>query len=119
MPDYPSIMNYLYQVSGLTDAAGNEHLDYSYGLSCRLSENFLSSAIPMGIQAYRVRYFGPFNTISGSPANTPGQASKVYCNGNLLNGSEGPYVRLECPTVSTPDWSNGTVTLGTIITAGY
>ena len=115
-PDYPSIMNYLYQVQGLTDSAGNEHLDYSYGLLLPLSENALSVKIPMGIQAYRVRYFGPLNSIPGSPlANTPGQASKVYCNGNLLNGSEGPYVRLEGPTVSTPDWSNGTVKLGTTL----
>ena len=32
MPDYPSVMNYLYQTRGLTDASGNEQIDYSYGL---------------------------------------------------------------------------------------
>ena len=32
MPNYPSVMNYLYQVVGLTDSSGIEHLDYSYGL---------------------------------------------------------------------------------------
>ena len=97
-PDYPSIMNYLYQVNGLTDAAGNEHLDYSYGLLLPLNEDALSVKTSMGLQSYRVRYFGPLNSIPGSPlANTPGQASKVYCNGNLPDGSEGPYVRLEWP----------------------
>ena len=115
-PDYPSVMNYLYQVQGLTDAAGNEHLDYSYGLLLPLDEDALSVKIPMGIQSYRVRYFGPFNSIAGSPqANTPGQASAVYCTGDIPTGSEGKYVRLEGPTVATPDWSNGTVTLGKTI----
>jgi YDG domain/Putative Ig domain/Kelch motif/Galactose oxidase, central domain len=115
MPNYPSIMNYLYQVNGLTDAQGNEHLDYSYGVELPMSEDFLSSLIPMGVQQYKVRYFGPFN----SATNTPGQKAQVYCNGQLLSGSEGPYVLLQGSSVSTPDWSNGTVTpAGKIITSG-
>ena len=120
MPDYPSVMNYLYQVEGLTDSQGVEHIDYSYGLELPMSEDFLSAYIPMGIQNYAVRYFGPINNIPKSPlANTPGQASKVYCNGNLLTGSEGSYVRLQGSSVSTPDWSNGTISpLGTLITKG-
>ena len=107
-PDYPSVMNYLYQVQGLTDAAGNEHLDYSYGLELPLAESLLIPNFPLGIQTYRVRYFGPLN----SKTNTPGQASAVFCTGNLLTGTEGKYVRLESPTVSTPDWSNGLVASG-------
>jgi hypothetical protein len=108
-------MNYLYQVAGLTDASGNEHLDYSYGLELPMSENLLSSLIPMGIQQYKVRYFGPYN----SAIDTPGQASQVYCSGNLLTGSEGQYVLLQGPSVSTPDWSNGTILpLGKLITSG-
>ncbi len=122
MPDYPSVMNYLYQVAGLTDSSGNEHIDYSYGLELPMSENFLSSAFPIafpaGIQNYKVRYFGPYN----SAIDTPGQASKVFCNGNLLNAGsipgEGQYVLLQGASVSTPDWSNGTVPLGKIITTG-
>ncbi len=117
MPDYPSVMNYLYQTRGLTDAAGNEHLDYSYGLELPMSEDFLSSNIPMGLQGYRVRYFGPLNTLT----NSPGQASQVHCDGTLLSTgvSEGQYVRLESPAVSTPDWSNGTILpSGTIIKSG-
>ena len=114
MPDYPSVMNYLYQVAGLTDSAGNEHLDYSYGLLLPLAENDLSVKIPMGLQAYRVRYFGPFNSNSSSPlANTPGQASQAYCSGGYPTVAADPYVRLEWPSISTPDWSNGTVPSGT------
>src|SRR5262249_16864906 len=29
IPNYPSVMNYLYQTRGLTDAFGNEHVDFS------------------------------------------------------------------------------------------
>jgi hypothetical protein len=128
MPDYPSVMNYLYQVAGLTDSLGNEHIDYSYGLELPLFEGFLSSAFPIafppGLQQYKVRYFGPFNSTTNSLlANTPGPASQVFCSGDLLTtGSitnEGQYVLLQGPTVSTPDWSNGTILpLGKIITGG-
>ncbi len=123
MPDYPSVMNYLYQVAGLTDSKGTEHIDYSYGLELPMSENFLSSLIPMGLQGYKVRYYGPFNSNPSSPlVNTPGQATKVFCSGDLLNtgaiSNEGQYVLLQGANVSTPDWSNGTVTLGKLITSG-
>ncbi|MGA2880343.1 MAG: MBG domain-containing protein [Bryobacteraceae bacterium] len=120
MPNYPSSMNYLYQVAGLTDSAGNEHIDYSYGFELPMSEDFLSSAFPMGVQQYKVRYFGPLNTNPSSPLfNTPGQASQVYCTGQLLTGSEGPYVLVQGASVSTPDWSNGTILpLGKTITSG-
>ncbi len=118
MPDYPSVMNYLYQVSGLTDSSGNEHIDYSYGLELPMSEDFLSSLIPMGIQNYKVRYFGPLN----SATETASQASVVSCNGQLpstFTTQEGPYVRLQGASVSTPDWSNGTILpLGKLITSG-
>jgi hypothetical protein len=119
MPNYPSVMNYLYQVQGLTDSAGSEHIDYSSGFELPMSEDFLSAAFPMafppGLQQYRVRYFAPFN----NQTNTPGQSSQVDCNGRLLAGSEVSYVRLESPAVSTPDWSNGTILpLGRIITSG-
>ena len=116
-PNYASVMNYLYQVAGLTDANGNEHLDYSYGLELPLDEDYLSSKTPMGIQLYKVRYFGPFN---GS-IDTPGQASAVDCNGvppSALAPAEQNYVLLQGPTVSTPDWSNGLDPLGTIIKSG-
>lgn len=104
-PDYPSVMNYLYQTRGLTDSSGNEHIDYSYGLLLPLSENLLDTIIPMGLQTYRVRYFGPLG-----PGQPQSQASILHCDGTALDGEKsGPqsYVRLEGPSVSTPDWSNG------------
>jgi len=110
MPNYPSVMNYLYQTRGLTDASGTEHVDYSNGVLLPLSENVLSTSIPMaalpGLQRYRVRYYGPL-----APNQPSTQAAQLHCDGTPLNGS--PFeVRLEGPAVSTPDWSNGTVPLG-------
>jgi Bacterial lectin/YDG domain/MBG domain (YGX type) len=103
MPNYPSVMNYAYQTRGLTDAAGNEHIDYSYASLLPLWENSLSALVPMGLQNYRVRFFGPL-----APNQPASQASQVHCNGSPLNPGEVAEVRLEGSSISTPDWSNGT-----------
>ena len=102
LPNYPSVMNYAYQTRGLTDSAGNEHIDYSFGLLLPLSESLLTQ-IPMGFQAYRARFFGPL-----APGQPSAQAAQVHCDGTPIKGGEPSEVRLEGPAVSTPDWSNGT-----------
>jgi hypothetical protein len=111
MPNYPSVMNYLYQTRGLTDPLGNEQIDYSNGWLNPLNEGSLSTSNLLGTalhpQYYKVRYYGPL------AVNQPAaQAAQLHCDGTPLNG-EAPEVRLEGSTVSTPDWSNGTVSLGT------
>ncbi len=106
MPNYPSVMNYKYQTH-LKDASGNIQVDYSYGLLLPLSENFLNAAIPMGLQHYRVRYFGPL-----APGQSATQAAQVHCDGSPLKSGDAPEVSLEGATISTPDWSNGTVAIG-------
>ncbi|MGD1094295.1 MAG: MBG domain-containing protein [Bryobacteraceae bacterium] len=101
-PQYASVMNYLYQTRGLTDAFGNEHIDYSYGLvSPALSENNPTHILfPL---LYRIRYYAPLN----SAVNTAGQAAKVFCSGApITNGALA--IRLESSGLSAPDWSNGT-----------
>ncbi len=114
MPNYPSVMNYMYQTRGLTDAPGNEHVDYSYGTLLPMSEDFLDSAIPMallpGLQRYRVRYYAPL-----APNQPSTQAAQVHCDGTPLPAGAPAEVRLEGPAVSTPDWSNGNTPLGHIL----
>lgn len=112
MPNYPSAMNYLYQIRGLTDANGNEQVDYSYGLLLPLSENLLNTNIPMalpGLQHYEIRYYGPL--APGEPAT---QAVPLHCDGTAITNGE-TLVKLQGSTVSTPDWSNGNVALGKLI----
>lgn len=112
LPNYPSVMNYLYQTRGLTDASGAEHVDYSYGTLLPLSEDYLTTSIPMaalpGLQRYRVRYYGPL-----APGQPSSQAAQLHCNGTPITGGQAE-VRLEGPAVSTPDWSNGNVPLGKV-----
>ena len=84
------------------------------GLLLPMSENFLSSshshgAVP-GLQRYRVRYYGPL-----APNQPAGQAAQAHCDGTPLPGGAPFEVRLEGPAISTPDWSNGTVPLGHIL----
>jgi len=99
IPNYPSVMNYNNQVRLLTDAAGNSWVDFSDGLLKPnpidpLNETALTSAA-MGPMKYRVRYYGP-------PINPHEGRAKAYCNGQTNLGYES--VRLESPTVGTPDW---------------
>jgi hypothetical protein len=113
-PNYPSVMSYMYQTRGLTDASGAEHIDFSNGLLAPLNENSLSATASLGPVPYRIRFFGPLNSNPNSPLfNSPGQAAQVHCDGTAItNGAQ--EIRFEGSTLSTPDWSNGTVTpLGT------
>ena len=105
-PNYPSVMNYLYQTRGLTDGAGNKQIDYSNGLLLQLNENLLSGAY-MGPQRYRVRYYGPL-----APNQPASQAAALHCDGTPIQPGEPFEVRLEGLTIAPPDWSNGTVAKG-------
>jgi hypothetical protein len=99
MPNYPSVMNYLYQTRGLTDAAGNEHIDFSNGslLPFPLDEASLSKLSgSMGPLTYRVRFYGP-------PTKTEGAASR-HCDGSPITDGASE-IRLESPNISTPDWN--------------
>jgi hypothetical protein len=103
-PIYPSVMNYTYVTRGLTDAAGVEQVDYSFGTLSPLDETSLSATASLGgPPKYRVRFFG---FLGNSPASA---AAKLHCDGTKI--TDGALeVRLESPTVgTTPDWSNGTV----------
>ena len=100
MPNYESVMSYLYQTRGLTGANGLEFVDYSSG-GPGLLENAPTTA---GLWPFRVRYYTPFN---GS-VNSVDQAAKLHCDGTTVSGAEPLEIRLESPSLSSPDWANGT-----------
>lgn len=106
-PVYPSVMSYLYQTRGLTNAAGIAQIDFSDGQLSSLNENSVSSSTSLGPLRYKVRYYGPLG-----PGNSPGQAAQRHCDGTPTGGAL--EVRGETATLATPDWSNGTVPLGTV-----
>jgi Legume lectin domain/YDG domain len=99
MPNYQSVMNYLYQTRGLTDAAGGEHIDYSHGTGGGLSE---TAPGPLGAM-YRVRFYGPLG-----PSTPPGAEAQLHCNGTAIAPGELLEVRTEGSSPGTPDWTNGT-----------
>ena len=109
VPNYPSVMSYLYQTRGLTDANGAGQIDFSSGSLTPLNENSVSTTAILGALKYRVRFYTPFN-----PAlNSVGQAAKLHCDGTPI--TDGTLeVRSESPAVSTPDWSNGLYPPGTV-----
>jgi hypothetical protein len=97
VPNYPSVMNYLYQTRGLTDTKGIERVDYSSGLLSPLNELSLSETLPLGPVQYRVRYFAPWPTNAGS--------AQAHCDGTAITDGA-LYARLETPGLTTPDWNN-------------
>jgi hypothetical protein len=107
MPNYQSVMNYLYQTRGLTDVAGLSHLDYSDGLTAGLTENLLSETPSLALK-YRARYYGPYN-----PAiDPPGAPAKLTCDGKSQVGLP-QMVRLENAFSTFIDWDhNGVPTPG-------
>ncbi len=98
IPIYPSVMNYLYQTRGLTDADGFEHVDFSSGRLHPLDEDVLPNGGASLGNSYRIRYYGP--TV---PNLTEGTA-KAYCDGTSNAGGT-PAVRVESPNFEIPpDW---------------
>lgn len=62
-PDYESVMNYSFQVTGLMDAAGTIHWDYSRETLPNLDESALTEQAGLGTMKYRTRWFAPPNFI--------------------------------------------------------
>jgi hypothetical protein len=100
-PDYPSVMNYLYQTRGLTDLNGNEQIDFSYGLLGQLNESALFENQSLGaLMKYRIRFYAPANQAEIA-ANSQATA---HCDGSPTNGTM--EIRTEAPALGTPDWEN-------------
>ena len=106
VPEYQSVMSYLYQTRGMTGPNGIG-IDYSNGLLAGLNENSISSSNSLGPLQYRVRFYGPLG-----PNDPVGRAATLHCDGTpIMDGAR--EVRLESADISTPDWSNGVFKLGT------
>ena len=60
-PNYESLMNYSFQVTGLADNAGVIHWDYSRQALPSVNESQLSEGAGLGNMTYRSRWFAPPN----------------------------------------------------------
>jgi hypothetical protein len=99
MPNYHSVMNYLYQVRGLTLNSDNQqYVDYSFASATNaLTETSLNENVSLGQNVkYRTRYYGPVSD---------GAATK-HCDGSDIGAGETAVARLEGSGVNTPDWNN-------------
>jgi hypothetical protein len=108
MPIYQSVMNYLYQVRGLTlDSDNTQYVDYSFGSLNQLTETpgnppspyALNEGVSLGSSVkYRTRYYGPVDSTEG--------ATK-HCDGSTIQAGETtPMARLEGSGITAPDWNN-------------
>ena len=109
MPNYPSVMNYLYQTRGLSKADNSQAIDFSPGTLGDLNENALSETSGLGALKYKIRYYGPLTAL-----DPPNSGAKVHCDGSPVT-SGGPMVRLENNFPSFIDWNHdGAATPGTL-----
>lgn len=100
-PNFQSVMNYAYQVTGLQNAAGAIKYDYSRQLLPNLDEANLNENTGLGATTYRARYFAPANIID----QILGRASTRNCFGQLGNQQ---MVRKDGPTTlnGAINWDN-------------
>ncbi len=78
-PNFESVMNYSYQVTGLMDNAGNIHWDYSRQTLPSLNESALNEGAGLGAATYRTRWFAPPNFLD----TLLGNVRAFGCTSNL------------------------------------
>ncbi len=99
-PLYLSVMNYLYQLRGLPDAAGKIQLDYSWDASVSLNE--LVSEVPALPGPYRIGWYAPWK---GSYLEHAAKPALRHCNGSDLLPDDPAMVRVDAPGIGLPiDW---------------
>ncbi len=67
-PNYLSVMNYTFQLSGLLDDSNKAHADYSRGANAEVDETFLSDG-SIGALPYRTAWYAP--VFPGDPTTMP------------------------------------------------
>jgi Bacterial Ig domain len=94
-PPYQSTMSYMFQVHGLIDVLGNQHLDYSRTSHSSVNENALVDGALSPIPNYRPTWYAP---LSSALATTLGvSAATRFCNGVKF----GEAIPVFTPTAAT------------------
>jgi len=93
-PTYFSVMNYLYQLRGLLDNDGKQHLDFARGNPFGATVD--ESALPtLSVQPYRMGWYAPLIGSYLEDAYPPVGTSKLptrFCNGAEFPGGVPPEV---------------------------
>ncbi len=98
MPQYQSVMNYMYQTLGLTRADGSEAIDFSKGLLGSLNESSLLDSLPSGPLVYKLRFYRvPIS------AAEQGSLAKANCDGTLPPVGT-PEIKTQTTSLQTPLW---------------
>jgi len=107
-PNFQSVMNYLFQVRGLTGFPdGLAHVDYSGQQLPPLDEASLDESVGIGAAStYRTRWFAPLTFLDNQLNTIGGRAATRHCDGTpITDGAQ--MVRLEGPLVpGAIDWND-------------
>jgi hypothetical protein len=98
-PNYLSVMNYLFQLRGLVDDAGELNVDFSGQTLDPLDESLLDESLGLGGSPFfRTSWYAPFRGV-GSPVT-------LHCNGSPLLPTDMEMVRVDGSAVGGPiDWN--------------
>ena len=108
-PNYPSVMNYLFQLGGLLDDDGVPHLDYSRDADTGIDESSLSDG-SLGAQPYRTAWFAPLVPGTTRRPHWAPPRRNEFCGGmnfpDPLPAGWVPMARVETASASAPvDWN--------------
>jgi len=106
MPNYPSVMNYLYQSRGLSPLSGGDKtIDFSSGSLASVNENSLLESWTSPV--FKTRFYGPLTT-----NDPPSAAAALRCDGSpIADGAR--MLRAENDFSNFTDWDrNGVSTNG-------
>ena len=102
-PNYFSVMNYLFQLRGLRDEAGQAHVNFSGQSVGAIDERFLSDPgvlTPAPMPAYRAGWYAP------QGPGTTGTPAARHCDGRPLLPTDLVMVRVDSTTASGGiDWN--------------
>ncbi len=87
-PNYESSMSYLFQVSGLLDANGGAHINYSDRVLPSLNEDSLTEPGGLGVMLYKTRWYVPLSSSFLDTLLGTTVAKNRHCDGSPLSAAE-------------------------------
>lgn len=106
-PNYQSVMNYLFQIRGLTKASGETVVDYSRAALAGLNETALLESAGLGNTLYRARWYAPPGYLDRYLSSFGSRFATRHCDGSPLSPLDSQMVKVDSLAVGGfIDWNN-------------
>jgi hypothetical protein len=105
-PNFESIMNYMFQTSGLQNTAGTIVFDYSRQALSNLDESSLNESTGLGTINYRTRWYAPTNFIDRFLGRSTELCSNPDSNGLCAASCQTPLIQKQSGVSGGINWNN-------------